>query len=126
MNNNINNTENVNNNVTNTEMSKQMRSIMALAWQFVKQNGYTMSEALKCAWRNAKLHYAMQRGIVHFVFRKVDGVTMRDAYGTLVENLIPPTSGGQRTTNPKTHQVYYDTERGDWRCFKRCNLTMVG
>lgn len=127
--NNINNTENNENNV----MSKQMKSIMCLAWQFVKQNGMSMSDALKCAWRNAKLHYAMQNGIVRFVYRKVDGVTLREAYGTLKQDLIPPTNGGQRTTNPRTHQTYYDTsvegkngENGDWRCFKRCNLLLVG
>ena len=113
-------------NNNNESMSKQMKSIMSLAWQFVKQNGFTLSDALKCAWRNVKLHNEMQSGIVHFVFRKVDGVTMRDAYGTLKADVIPPTDGKQRTTNPRTHKVYYDTERGDWRCFKRCNLVKVG
>ena len=115
-----------NKNIINVEMSSAMRNVMNLAWQFVKQNGFTLSDALKCAWRNVKLHHAMQSGIVHFVFRKVDGVTMRDAYGTLKAELLPPADTNQRTTNPRTHKVYYDTERGDWRCFKRCNLVKVG
>lgn len=32
-----------------TEFKNRMREVMRLAWQMVKKNGYTMSEALKCA-----------------------------------------------------------------------------
>ena len=27
-----------------------LHEVMSLAWQFVRKNGFTMSEALKCAW----------------------------------------------------------------------------
>ena len=37
---------------------KNLQSIMVQAWSFVKRNGYTMSEALKCAWANFKLKNA--------------------------------------------------------------------
>lgn len=47
-------------------MSNERKSILAgvmsLAWQFVKRNGFTMSEALKCAWANMKLKAAMRTG----------------------------------------------------------------
>ena len=32
-----------------------LHEVMSLAWQFVKRNGYTMSEAMKVAWANLKL-----------------------------------------------------------------------
>ena len=32
-----------------------LHEVMSLAWQFVRKNGFTMSEALKCAWANMKL-----------------------------------------------------------------------
>ncbi len=32
-----------------------LSEIMTMAWQFVKRNGFTMSDALKAAWRNFKL-----------------------------------------------------------------------
>lgn len=32
-----------------------MKDVMLLAWTFVKRNGYSMSDALKCAWANIKL-----------------------------------------------------------------------
>lgn len=35
-------------------MKNTMRTIMTNAWKFVKKFGYTISEALKMAWRNAK------------------------------------------------------------------------
>ena len=115
------------NNVVNTEMSKQMSAIMTLAWQFVKQNGFTLSDALKCAWANYRFKQAAKSGIVEFVFRKVDG-SMRQAFGTISATIIPQDaiSGGERKVNPNTHQVYWDTEKGDWRCFKRCNIIRVG
>lgn len=103
-----------------TERRNQLSEIMNLAWQFVKRNGFTMSEAMKCAWANFKLKAKMQKGIVKFYFKKVDG-TIREAYGTLKESLLPETTGSNRKHNP-TVQTYYDTERQEWRCFKIANL----
>lgn len=100
-----------------------LHDIMSLAWQFVKRNGFTMSEALKAAWANIKLRAAMKQRIVKFYFQKVDG-SIREAYGTLKENLIPATSGDNRKRND-TVQVYFDTERQEWRCFKKANLISI-
>ncbi|MEG1007243.1 MAG: DUF2693 domain-containing protein, partial [Bacteroides sp.] len=50
-----------------------LHEVMLLAWQFVKKNGFSMSEALKCAWANIKLKVAMKSKIVKFYFQKVDG-----------------------------------------------------
>lgn len=61
---------------------------MKLAWQFIRKNGFTLSEALKTAWANVKLGVAMAKGIVKFYFQKVDG-TRREAYGTTNLNRIP-------------------------------------
>lgn len=78
-----------------TEKKSYLASIMRLAWQFVKRNGFTMSEALKCAWANMKLKAAMKERIVKFYFQKVDG-SLREAFGTLKESLLPPTFGTGR------------------------------
>lgn len=100
-----------------------LHDIMSLAWQFVKRNGFTMSEALKVAWANMKLKAAMKQRIVKFYFQKVNG-SIREAYGTLKENLIPATSGDNRKRND-TVQVYFDTERQEYRCFKKANLISI-
>jgi hypothetical protein len=100
-----------------------LHDIMSLAWQFVKRNGFTMSEALKAAWANIKLRAAMKQRIVKFYFQKVDG-SIREAYGTLKENLIPATGGNNRKKND-TVQVYFDTEKQEWRCFKKANLISI-
>ena len=100
-----------------------LHDIMSLAWQFVKRNGFTMSEALKLAWANIKLKAAMKQRIVKFYFQKVDG-SMREAYGTLRENLIPATSGDNRKRND-TVQVYFDTEKQEYRCYKKANLISI-
>lgn len=70
----------------------QTSEVMCLAWQMVKRNGYSMSEALKTAWMNIKLKAAMKERIVRFYFQKVDG-SLREAYGTLKENLLPENKG---------------------------------
>lgn len=105
-------------------MKKQdLRTIMNLAWQFVKKNGYDLSEAMKKAWMNFKLVARMAKGIVKFYFQKVNG-EIREAFGTLAQNLIPATAGCDRRSNP-TVQTYFDTEKGDWRCFKIANLVRI-
>lgn len=106
-----------------TKMQKEsLRSVMTLAWQFVRKNGFSLSEALKMAWKNAKLHAAMQAGIVRFYFRKVDG-SIREAFGTLKQSMIPVISGARRMN--ATCQVYFDTEKGEWRCYKKANLVTI-
>lgn len=101
----------------------ELRNVMSLAWQFVKRNGYTMSEALKCAWANIKLRAALNKRIVKFYFQKVNG-EIREAYGTLKTELIPETKGDERKRND-TVQVYFDTEKSEYRCFKKANLIKI-
>ena len=106
-------------------MRKEMLSkIMRLAWQMVKRNGFTMSEALRTAWLNIKLRAKMVQGIVKFYFTKVDG-SMREAYGTLNPSIMPETKGTERKPSPTT-QTYYDTEKCEYRCYKVANLVRIG
>ena len=97
-----------------------LSSVMRLAWQLVKRNGFSMSEALKTSWLQMKLKTQMKERVVKFWFQKVDG-TLREAYGTLKSNLIPETGNSNRAKND-TVSVYYDTEKSEWRCYKIANL----
>ena len=96
---------------------------MLQAWQFVKRNGYTMSEALKVAWSNFKLKKEMTDRIVKFYYQKVDG-SIREAFGTLSSKIMPETKGSNRKRND-TVQVYYDTEKQAYRCYKKANLIRI-
>ena len=107
-----------------TQKRNQLKEIMSLAWSFVRKNGYTMSEALKVAWLNMKLKMQMKQKIVRFYYRKVSG-EIREAFGSLQENLLPETKGTGRKTND-TLFTYFDTERGEYRSFKRANLLSIG
>lgn len=109
---------------TRLNSKETLREIMTMAWAFVKRNGYSLSEALSTAWRNIKLRIAMKNRIVKFYFQKVDG-TIREAFGTLSERLIPATQGEDNRRRNDTVQVYFDTEKGEWRCFKKANLMDV-
>lgn len=100
-----------------------LREVMKLAWQFVKKNGYNMSEALKTAWANIKLKAEMKKRIVKFYFQKVDG-SIREAYGTLKDELLPRHEESGRKKND-TIQTYFDTEKGEWRCFKKANIVNI-
>lgn len=101
-----------------------MSEIMKQAWQFVRRNGYTMSEALKTAWRNFNLKAKMRKGIVKFYFQKVDG-SIRQAFGTLCEAIIPSHNASSGRRPNETVQVYWDTEKSEYRCFKRANLLNI-
>lgn len=102
-----------------------LRTIMQMAWQFVKRNGFELSEALKQAWQVFKLKKQMYKGIVKFYYQKVDG-SIREAYGTLKSELMPAidNSNDRRLKNP-TVQVYFDTERQEFRCFKVANVVTI-
>lgn len=101
-----------------------LRAIMQMAWQFVKRNGFTMSEALRAAWLNFKLKVRMAVAIVKFYFQKVDG-SIREAYGTLNPAIMPVTSGSDNRRKNDTVQTYFDTERAEFRCFKKANLLRI-
>ena len=101
-----------------------LSNVMSLAWQLVKKNGFTMSEAMRIAWVNAKLKFQMKSKIVKFYFQKVDG-SIREAYGTLDEHLMPATTGTDKRAKNNTVQVYFDTERNEFRCFKKANLIKI-
>ena len=107
-----------------TNFKNQMKEVMSLAWSFVKRNGFSMSEALKVAWANMKLELQMKSKIVKFYFQKVDG-SVREAYGTLNEKLMPAIAGTDNRKKNDTVQTYYDTERQEFRCFKKANLLKI-
>ena len=101
-----------------------LRAIMQMAWQFVKRNGFTMSEALRLAWINFKLQARIAVAIAKSYFQKVDG-SVREAYGTLDASRMPQISGNDTRKKNDTVQTYFDTERGEFRCFKRANLLRI-
>lgn len=101
-----------------------LHEVMSLAWQMVKKNGFSMSEALKAAWSNLKLKSEMKKKIVKFYFKKVDG-SVREAYGTLCEKLMPAITGTDKRAKNETVQTYYDTEVGEFRCYKKANLIKI-
>ena len=104
-------------------MKYDRKKVMQLAWQFVKRNGYTLKEALHVAWCNLKLVKEFENKIVKFYFQKVDG-TIREAFGTLMQSVIPQTTGAEKKKND-TVQVFFDTEKSEWRCFKKANLLKI-
>lgn len=106
-----------------TSLKNALREILNLAWQFVKKNGYTMSEAMKVAWANYKLKQAMKNKIVRFYYRKVSG-EVREAFGSLREKLLPETKENGRKPND-TLFTYFDTEKGEYRSFKKANLLSI-
>ena len=104
-------------------MKYDRKKVMQLAWQFVRKNGYTLHEALKAAWCNVKIVAEMEKRIVKFYFQKVDG-TIREAFGTLMQSVIPQIKDAERKKND-TVQVFFDTEKEEWRCFKKANLLKI-
>ena len=98
-----------------------LKSVMNLAWQFFRQTGKSFSECLSLAWQNSKLVEKMKHEIVKFYFQKVDG-TIREAWGTLRSDILPTDYANDRRAKNNTIQVYFDTEKREFRCFKKLNL----
>lgn len=74
------------------------------------------------AWVNAKLKTKLHKGIVKFYFQKVDG-SIRQAYGTLRVDLLPKHTDTDSGRVPsEAVQVYFDTEKQAFRCFRKENL----
>ncbi len=83
-----------------------------------------MSDALKISWANMKLKAQMKSKIVKFYFQKVDG-SVREAYGTLNDKFMPAVTGTAKKAKNDTVQIYYDTERCEFRCYKKANLLKI-
>ena len=98
-----------------------LSNIMCMAWRFYRTTRQAFGECLKLAWRNFNLVRKMHTEVVRFYFRKVDG-TLREAWGTLRSDIVPPIDGSDTRKKNNTVQAYFDTERQEWRCFKRLNL----
>ena len=64
-----------------------LSELMHFAWQFVKRDGLSISNAMKIAWLNAKLKLAMTIRLFKFYYQKVDG-SIREAYATLNDRFI--------------------------------------
>lgn len=65
-----------------------------------------------------KLKAEMKKRIVKFYFQKIDG-SLREAYGTT----NPETTGTRKPAD--TVQTYFDTEKQEYRCFKKANLIRI-
>lgn len=103
-----------------TEFKNKMREVMRRAWMLVKVYGFSMAEAMKQSWLVLKLKEALKKGIVKFMYTKLDG-TVRTAWGTLKEGLIPETKGTERKKN-ESLITYYDNEKQAYRSLKIANL----
>ncbi len=104
--------------VTRNDLSRLMKD----AVRFVRENHFTQSEALKVAWRNLKLYKKMTKGVVRFLFKKVDN-TFREARGSLMQGEVPTTNGTRKTND--SLQTYYDIDKREWRCFRKSNLLFI-
>ena len=104
-------------------MNASFRTEVFLRAYRLTLTGRTFSESLKQSWAIYRLQKQMKTGIVEFRFRKVDG-TLRQAFGTLMENVINPLIKGTGKKHSPTLVTYYDTQKAEFRCFKEENLIL--
>ena len=98
--------------------------IMRTAWQMCRATGVTFAECLHKAWQVFKLKIKMRAGIVQFFYLKSSTGELRQAFGTLKDDLCPETKGDDR--KPNKHLVtYYDTVAEGWRSFRMFNFVFT-
>jgi len=104
---------------THIKTTRETRSfVFWTAWQVARSFG-SFGEALRYAWKVAKLKLRMLAGAVEFAYRKVDG-GLRTAVGTLAPRYVDYEHKGH-ASSCKT-LAYYDIEHGGFRC---CRLENV-
>lgn len=65
--------------------------IMRTAWQMCRATGVTFAECLHKTWQVFKLKIKMRAGIVQFFYLKSSTGELRQAFGTLKDDLCPET-----------------------------------
>lgn len=107
-----------------TEFKNKMRDVMNDAWRMFRITGESFSECLKRAWMLLKLKTQMKTKTVQFFYQKVSG-EIRQAFGTLKDEVIEQhVKGTVRKPNDNLF-TYFDTERGEFRSFKKFNLIKI-
>lgn len=106
-----------------TNFRNSMREVMRQSWMLVKVYGFSMAEAMKQSWKVLKLKAALKKGVVKFMYTKLDG-TVRTAWGTLKDGLIPETKGTERKKN-ESLVTYFDNEKQSFRSFKVANFLNI-
>ena len=102
----------------------KMGIIMQTAWMFVKEEGYSMGEAMHVAYLNYNLRSMMYKGHVRFVFRKLNG-EVREACGTLLSGVFDNAIMGTGHHTPKRNQLYWDDENNGFRSFRKSRLVSI-
>ena len=93
---------------------------MQLIEHFTTRCSIAIEEAKKKADMICSLQDELSKRDVRFKFLKKDG-TIRDAYGTLHKDVIPPTLGTGRPLGFGL-QLFFDLECMSYRSFKKENL----
>lgn len=65
----------------------------------------------------------MSKEVVHFRYAKKNG-EIREAHGTLMEDVCPKTEGTGRST-PEHLQLYYDVKEQSYKTFIKNNLLEI-
>lgn len=103
----------------------QMRQVMTDAWKMYRITGESFSENLKRAWMLLKLKAQMKQRTVQFFYQKVNG-EIRQAFGTLKDEVISSIVKGNGRKPGDNLFTYFDTERNEFRSFKKFNLIRIG
>ena len=107
-----------------TLFKSQMRQVMSDAWR-IQVTGESFSESLKRAWLLLKLKAQMKQKTVQFFYQKVNG-EIRQAFGTLRDEVINTIVKGTGRKPNDNMFTYFDTERQEFRSFKKFNLIKIG
>ena len=102
------------------QFKNQMREVMSTAHRIFALTGESWSVCVKRAWANRHVKVAMKVMVVRFSYLKTTG-EVREAQGTLLDSIVPPTKGTGRKKNEDV-QCYFDVEAQGWRSFRKSNL----
>ena len=106
------------------EFKNQMSEVMNGAWSIFRITGDNFSGCLKKSWQLLKLKSLMKSSTVQFFYQKVSG-EIRQAFGTLKDEVVNANIKGTGRIPNENLFTYFDTEKKEFRSFKKFNLIKI-
>lgn len=97
-------------------MKVNKSQLFKMAHAVMKRTGATLSEALKMAWKAARIYSDLLLGEVKFTYRKLNG-EIRNAVGTLKNIDYLRKTTGNAYQRPADVLCYFDIEKKAFRSF---------
>lgn len=113
--------------INSKDMKQQIKrsDVLFMAWAIRRQNQFlTWGQCQAQAWKVLRLRAILRIGVASFTFQKNDG-EVREAKGTLNNDLFQYEYKGTERPEALTQIKYFDLDQNAWRSFRAERIITV-